>query len=189
MNVIIKRRQLILATLVVALGAAVFVNWYYTGSNSLESTAETTNPQYVQNLGEAKYVNADSNSSKNTNGNAVTGTSDYFSTVKLNRQKSKDEALEKLNKSLSSAKTGSDEAKAITESINNLTQRVKAESDIEALISAKISGECVVVLNEDSAQVIVKKGALNSETALQIMDIVTTNSKLSAEKVKISESQ
>lgn len=181
MSVIIKRRQLILATLVVALGAAVFVNWYYTGNDSLKTTAETTSPQYVQNLGEAKYVNADSNT--------VNSTTDYFSTVKLNRQKAKDEALEKLNKSLSSAKTGSDEAKEITESINELTARVKTESDIEALIGAKISGECVVVLNEDSAQVIVKKGKLNSETALQIMDIVTTNSKLSAEKVKISEAQ
>ncbi len=181
MNVIIKRRQLILATLVVALGAAVFVNWYYTGNDSLKTTEETTSPQYVQNLGEAKYVNADSNT--------VNSTADYFSTVRLNRQKAKDEALEKLNKSLSSAKAGSDEAKAITESINDLTARVKSESDIEALIDAKISGGCVVVLNEDSAQVIVKKGTLNSETALQIMDIVTTNSKLSAEKVKISEAQ
>ena len=84
---------------------------------------------------------------------------------------------------------GSDEAKAIAGSIDELTARVKSESDIETLISAKIAGECVVVLNEDSAQVIVKKGALNSETALQIMDIVTTNTKLSAEKVKISEAK
>ena len=55
MNVILKRRQLILATLVVALGAAVFVNWYYTGNSSL-STEDTTGSEYVQNLGEAKYV-------------------------------------------------------------------------------------------------------------------------------------
>ena len=177
MNVIIKRRQLILAILVVALGGAVFVNWYYTGNNSLKTTEETTQPQYVQNLGEAKYVNAEGS------------TADYFSTVKLNRKKSKDEALEKLNKSLNEAQPGSEEAKAITESINLITTRVKTESDIETLISAKVSGECVVVLNDDSAQVIVKKGCLNSETALQIMDIVTTNTKLSAEKVKISESQ
>ena len=177
MNVIIKRRQLILAILVVALGAAVFVNWYYTGNNSLQTNEETTQPQYVQNLGEAKYVNAEGS------------TADYFSTAKLNRKKSKDEALEKLNKSLNAAQPGSEEAKAISDSINALTSRVKTESDVETLISAKVAGECVVVLNDDSAQVIVKKGCLNSETALQIMDIVTTNTKLSAEKVKISETQ
>lgn len=27
---IIKKRQLLLATLIIALGAAVFINWYYT---------------------------------------------------------------------------------------------------------------------------------------------------------------
>ena len=42
MNVLIKRRQLILATLVVALGAAVFVNWYYTGNNDKVTTPEET---------------------------------------------------------------------------------------------------------------------------------------------------
>ena len=59
MNMLIKRRQLIMATLVVALGSAVFVNWYFTNSdNNAKSTGEPTN-EYVQSLGEAKYVNSD----------------------------------------------------------------------------------------------------------------------------------
>ena len=54
MNLLIKRRQLVMATLVVALGAAVFVNWYFTNSSrNVAGTNETTN-EYVQNLGEAK---------------------------------------------------------------------------------------------------------------------------------------
>ncbi len=175
MNIILKRRQLILASLVVALGAAVFVNWYYTGNNSIKTTEETTQTEYVQNLGEAKYVNAE-------------GTTDYFSQVKLNRQKTRDEAIDKLNNSLKNAKTGSDEAKAITASIDKLTTQIKIENDVESLISAKISGECVVVINDTSAQVVVKKGILNEDIALQIMDIVTTNTKFDAANIKITES-
>lgn len=176
MNVILKRRQLILATLVVALGAAVFVNWYYTGNNSLKQVEETTESEYVQNLGEAKYVNAEATAT------------DYFSEVKLNRQKTRDEALDKLNTSLKNTKTGTDEAKSITASIDKLTLQIKQENDIESLITAKISGECVVVINDSSAQIVVKKGALNEDTALQIMDIVTTNTKLDASNIKITES-
>ena len=176
MNVILKRRQLILATLVVALGAAVFVNWYYTGNNSLETPEETTKTEYVQNLGEAKYVNAEGN------------TTDYFNEVKLNRQKTRDEAIDKLNNSLKNAKTGSEEAKAIAASIEKLTAQIKMENDVESLITAKISGECIVVINDTSAQVVVKKGVLNEEVALQIMDIVTTNTKFDAANVKITES-
>ena len=47
MNLLIKRRQLVMATLVVALGAAVFVNWYFTNSsNNVAGVDETTN-EYV----------------------------------------------------------------------------------------------------------------------------------------------
>ncbi len=178
MNVLIKRRQLILATLVVALGAAVFVNWYYTGNNAkVQSPEETTESEYVQNLGEAQYVNATGDEA------------DYFSQVKLNRQKSRDEALEKLNKSLEKVKSGSEEAKEITESIDELTAQIKLESDVEALISAKLASECVAVINEKSAQVVVGKDALSEDAALQIIDVITTNTNLSAEKIKITESK
>lgn len=178
MNLLIKRRQLILATLVVALGAAVFVNWYYTGNNSvIQTPEETTEKNFVQNLGEAQYVNATGENS------------DYFSDVKLKRQKSRDEALDKLNKSLGKAKTGSEEAKKITESIDKLTAQIKLESDIEALISAKLASECVVVINEKSAQVVVSKGTLSEDATLQIIDVVTTNTELGADKIKMSESK
>ena len=178
MNLLIKRRQLILATLVVALGAAVFVNWYYTGNNSvIQTPEETTEKNFVQNLGEAQYVNATGENS------------DYFSDVKLKRQKSRDAALDKLNKSLEKAKTGSEEAKKITESIDKLTAQIKLESDIEALISAKLASECVVVINEKSAQVVVSKGTLSEDATLQIIDVVTTNTELGADKIKMSESK
>jgi stage III sporulation protein AH len=178
MNLLIKRRQLILATLVVALGAAVFVNWYYTGNNStIQSPEETTGSEYVQNLGEAKYVNATGEEA------------DYFSEVKLNRQKSRDEALDALNKSLEKAKSGSEEAKKITASIDELTAQIKLESDVESLISAKLASECVAVINEKSAQIVVSKVALSEDVALQIIDVITTNTDLSADKIKITQSK
>lgn len=177
MNMIIKRRQLILATLVVALGAAVFVNWYYTGNNSLAQGTETTAPQYVQNLGEAKYVNAE----------AETNSGDYFEEARLNRKKSNDEALEKLNKSLGSAAAGTDEAKSIALEIDEFTSNIKTEDTLVNLISAKTGGECIVMITEGATQVVVQKGVLNDESALQIMDIITRNTDLDPTKVTMSE--
>lgn len=175
MNVIIKRRQLILATLVVALGAAVFVNWYYTGNSTLSPNEETTVADYVQNLGEAKYVNAE------------TMTEDYFATSKLENKKSNDETLEKLNKSLGSANPGTDEAKSIAEEIDALTNKINTENTLVKLISAKIGGECIVIVTDNATQVVVQKGILNDETALQIMDIITRNTDLDPTKITISE--
>ncbi len=179
MNVILKRRQLILATLVIALGAAVFVNWYYTGNNSLAGE-ETTESDYVQNLGEAKYVNATGD---------TTDTAQSFDEMKWERKKKDDEALDKLNTSLKAAATGSEEAKTITASVKEITERSKAEADLEALIKSKTKSECFVSLNDNKAQVIVPKGVLNEKTSLQILELVTTNTNVKPADVVMSENK
>lgn len=179
MNLIIKRRQLAVATLTVALGAAVLVNWYFTEKPEKAkspSAEQTTESEYVQNLGEAKYVNAEGK------------TSDYFSETQLKREKSHDEALNELNTSLSAAQSGSDEAQAIAASITALTGRVKLESDIESLISAKLGSECVAVIGEENAEIVVKKGSLTDDGILQITEIVTQNTGIPSSNVKITES-
>ena len=176
MNLIIKRRQLILGTLVLALGAAVFVNWYYTnnGKKSLVNSDET---EYVQNLGEAQYVNAEAQ------GN------DYFAELRLNRDKARDEAVGKLNKSLEKAVSGSDEAKSITTQINAISKQIKLENDLETLVSAKISATCVAVINDNSVQIVVEKGKLNESAPLLITDIVTANTDIEGANIKISEAK
>ncbi len=175
MNLLIKRRQLILATLVLALGVAVFVNWYYTGDTlSASEGEETTEAKYIQNLGEAQYVNAQENS-------------DGFAQARLSRQKSRDEALEKLEKALEDVEEGSEEGKKLTASIEKLTNEIKKESDAETLVSTRLSTECVVVINEDKAQVIVDKGVLNEDTALQIMEMVSESTRLEYENIRITE--
>ena len=97
--------------------------------------------------------------------------------------------IDKLNKSLEKAKSGSEEAKGITKSIDELTAQIKLESDVEALISAKLASECVAVINEKSAQVVVSKEALSEDAALQIIDVITTNTDLTADKIKITQSE
>ncbi len=174
MNVLLKRRQLILATLVVALGAAVFVNWYYTSDSKLQPD-ETTQSQHVQNLGEAQYVNAGTQSQS------------AFTEMKFERQKQRDTALDNLNKSLKAAKQGSDEATEITKAINDLTASAKAETDVEAVIKTKLKCDSFVTITDGKAQVIVAKGFLNEKTSLQIMELVISNTKIPAENITMSE--
>ncbi len=179
MNVILKRRQLILATLIVALGAAVFVNWYYTGNSQLQE-GEKTDTEYVQNLGEAKYVNAETETTENK---------DFFSESKLSRDKANDKALDNLNESLKAVRSGTEEAQSITASINALNNTIKLQNDLENLVEGKINGECLVTVNEGKAKVVVSKGKLNENTALQILTLVTENSDIAAENVSIAENK
>ena len=189
MNMLIKRRQLVMAALVVALGSAVFVNWYFTNSDNNIVTNETTN-EYVQSLGEAKYVNSDNAKTEATTDKATATASkntDYFTTVKLKRTKAHDEALEDMKALLKEAPEKSETAKEISASIDALSKTIKLEADIEALISAKLKCECVVMINNDNAEVVVTKGNLNDASILQIMDAILNNTEVKAENVKISE--
>ena len=190
MNLLIKRRQLIMATLVVALGSAVFVNWYFTNSNSQVAEEGETGSEYVQSIGEAKYVNSNNAETEDTTNNATATASkntDYFTTVKLKRTKAHDEALAQMKALLKTAGESSKSAEEIGETIDSLSKTIKLEADIEALISAKLKCECVVMINNDNAEVVVTKGNLNDASILQIMDAVLNNTDIKAENIKISE--
>ena len=191
MNLLIKRRQLIMATLVVALGSAVFVNWYFTNSDNKTVEESETGSEYVQSIGEAKYVNSDNAKTESTTQNATATASkntDYFTTVKLKRTKAHDEALADMKALLKEAGEDSKGAEEIGKTIDDLSKTIKLEADIEALISAKLKCQCVVMINNDNAEVVVTKGNLNDASILQIMDAVLNNTDVKAENVKISES-
>ena len=191
MNLLIKRRQLIMATLVVALGSAVFVNWYFTNSDNKTVEESETGSEYVQSIGEAKYVNSDNAKTESTTQNATATASkntDYFTTVKLKRTKAHDEALADMKALLKEAGEDSKGAEEIGKTIDDLSKTIKLEADIEALISAKLKCQCVVMINNDNAEVVVTKGNLNDASILQIMDAVLNNTEVKAENIKISES-
>ena len=190
MNLLIKRRQLIMATLVVALGSAVFVNWYFTNSDNKTVEESETGSEYVQSIGEAKYVNSDNAKTEATTNNATATASkntDYFTTVKLKRTKAHDEALAQMKALLKDAGESSKSAEEIGKTIDDLSKTIKLEADIEALISAKLKCQCVVMINNDNAEVVVTKGNLNDASILQIMDAVLNNTDVKAENIKISE--
>ena len=56
MNVIIKKRQIIMSAMVLALGSAVFVNWYFTRPDAQQTGNEESVSYSV--LGDAQYVSA-----------------------------------------------------------------------------------------------------------------------------------
>ena len=89
---------------------------------------------------------------------------------------------------LKEAPEKSESAEEISNSIDALSKTIKLEADIEALISAKLKCECVVMINNDNVEVVVTKGNLNDASILQIMDAVLNNTEVKAENIKISES-
>ena len=66
---------------------------------------------------------------------------------------------------------------------------LKAQTDCEEMIKAKVGGECVVIINGEKAQVIIENGKSNDSTILQITEIIENNTPVSPENLTIIEAK
>lgn len=175
---IIKKKQIVTATLAMALGAAVFVNWYYTKPDTVKPVNDgDTTTLYEENLGEAQYVSA--TTSKNPE--------QSFADFRLKREAAHDEIKETLNSVIKDSKSDQNAISKATDELNQLAAVLKDEADLENMISAKISSECLVILDQDACQVIVKNGAAGENVSLQIKELVVTRTKIPSKNITIIE--
>lgn len=174
---VLKKKQIVSATLVLALGATIFANWYMSkpGSKSIIDSITTAQSNETSNLGDAQYVGA------------TTASGETMASFKVKRDAAHDEAKETLNDII---KDNSSSPAAITqanESMQDLVEAIKLETDLENLITAKIGGECLVIISSGKCQVILEKGKANANTSLQIKDLVLNQTELKGENITIIE--
>lgn len=193
MNMLIKRRQLVMATMVIALGAAVFVNWYFTKPHIKDTKQSNATVQAseadVVNLGDAEFVNGTtSKDSKNKKKDTKKKTSDeYFAEAKLNRDKAHDKAMNNLNKIISNKNSSKSAIDKASDDLTILTNTIKQEADTENLIKAKVKSKCIVAINAEKVEVVVEKKVLNANMIMQIKDIIMKQCKASPDNITIVE--
>lgn len=156
---------------VLLIGAAVYVNYrlFYDPVNSMG---------YGEN-----------NMENNFDGSATTGgnadSENYFTATALNRQQSRDEAIEVL-KLVSESSESSDAARAeASAKISKIAVDMQNESNIETLVKAKGFEECVAIISDNSVSVIVSADELKAAEAAQILAIVYDTTGISPENVSI----
>ena len=109
----------------------------------------------------------------------------YFSSVELDRKRTRDEALEVLQSVVDNA-SASEQAKseALAE-ITAIAKIMDTEANIETLIEAKGFEECVAVIKDDSANIVVKSDGLQAAQISQINEIVYEQAGISPVNIKI----
>ena len=200
----LNRKKLTLMTLVVALGVAVYLNWEYakTGTADYGLTAGTGVSDTVQTAAEPDALAVDGESSSEPIADKNYGeaqlvslsgeeVSAYFDEARLTRTKTRDEALDTLQKSLKDAKITDEEKKALTEELSGIITSIAAEGEIESMIKAKGFIDCVAFLDGDKANIAVKtkSDTLTKSEVAQIRDIVMAKSSVSAQNITVVEVQ
>jgi stage III sporulation protein AH len=155
---------------VLLIGAAVYVNYslFYEPVDSMG---------YGENNMENNF--------DSTEQTGTDQTEDYFTATALNRQQSRDEALDVLRMVTESA-DASEAAKAeANEKISKIALDIQNEANIETLVKAKGFEECIAVISEDAVSVIVSAQSLQASEAAQILSIVYETTGVSPEKISI----
>ena len=174
------RKQLVLASLVLALGAAVYLNWQFAGTNKLPiGDGEDTSSQ----LGAAQLVNNAYVETVTDDLQAKAGT-DMFAEARLSRQNSRDEALELLDGVLEDVDADSEAKKAAVEEASAMAQNILKETNVESLLKAKGYEESVAYITTEECSVVVA-GDLQDSDMLIVQEIVIEQTGLTAEKINI----
>jgi len=183
MKKLLQKRQLVLATLVLALGAAVFVNWYYSKPD-LAVDAQTVPPAQAtvglgeeEHLGDSLYVHNPYSSSAG----------EYFAGAKLRRGAAHDEAKDVLNGVITDSKADSKAVSDASKALQALANAIKIEADCESLITAKTGSECLVTIGESSVEAVLGGPPIDSAMALQIKEILLAKTGFGAGQVSIVE--
>lgn len=167
------KHHVVLALMLVALGGAVWLNMKFSSSEKY--------------LGEATYVN----SNAETSGEAVqtsakvSESDDYFATARKDRQKSLDEAQQMVEETLKSANATEQERENALNTVNKITARVEKANNIETVLKAKGFQDAVIVIGDTDVNVIVKSDGITTAQTIQIQDVVTSQTDVALNNIKI----
>lgn len=207
---VLKKKEIIAASLVVLIGVAGYLNWSYQDTIRVqdgESYVETG-----KKLGEAQYVNAvdeveetaegeDNSDAEKTNAEnaenssedtaqtveTTSGSDNYFEQARLNKEASRSKSLEILNNTAENESFDAEIRQKAGDKILAVANNVQKESEIESIAQSKGYSEICVYVDDSEANVMVRKDGFCDEDVVKLTAIVTEQLKISAQNVKIVE--
>lgn len=192
MNMVLRKRHIILASLVLALGVAVYLNYQFaqTGNNFVQ----TANSQSTKNYGDAQFVDKsvsseaqEGESSSQADSASTQSASEYFTAARLSREQSRDEAVETLGQMIAQEGIDQQQKDSLTMQATQIAQTIETESKIENMVKAKGFAECMVYLDGENANVSVQTEGLLPEEAAQIKDILLRETDVPVQNISIVE--
>jgi len=186
------KRNAVVATVLVFVCAAVYLNWRYAGNVADQAVSGQAQQQEqgesTKVLGDAALVG----------GQVVTGdtqavetSASYFDTARLSRQQSRDNALSLLREASEQEnveQTVLDEANLAIQTMAGYSMQ---ETQIENLVVAKGYADCITFMGEGGVSVVVSaaEDGLQTEDVAKITDIVLSETTFTADQIRILEAE
>lgn len=184
------KKQFLAAVLIVALGAAVYLNWSLTTPKSVSKT-----------LGETKFVNATisttavkpsdttkqtSNSEyKNTNAVISDKQKSFFAQAKNSRDSTQDKVIDKASEILGLNSSSKDDKSKARSSVAAILKNYTMQDTIESTLKSKGFSNCLSYISDDGCSVTVLKDELKKIKPIVVKSTVQSVTNISFDKITI----
>ena len=169
MMMVVKKKQLVLAALAVLVGTAGYIN---AGRNPETETGQ-------KYLGEAQLVVSEETASEEK--------SDFFAQARIDREAGRSRSIETFNSLIENESADAAAKASAQQGVLELAQNTETETAVENLLRARGFLDAVCYINNGMANVVVKTELLDGAGVAQISEIVTEQSGIPQEKIKIME--
>ena len=184
------KRNMVAATVLLFVCAAVYLNWKYAsgvtgdtaeagqkilGESTLVSGGAQAGEEEAEIGGEAEETSADAGD-------------DYFASARLSRQQARDSAIALLREAAESETADVAVANEAAETIQVLAGYALAEAQIENLVTAKGYADCVAFMGDGAISVVVEaEGGLQAEDVAKITEIVLSETDYTTGQITVLE--
>lgn len=173
-NMILGKKQIVLASLVLVLGVAIYLNYTFTeGTTGYDITTSANSVNEERTYGEAQLTDVKPD--------------EYFMNARLERQKARDESVETLANTLSMGNLTEEEKEIAASKALEVSGFIESENKIETLVKAKGFSECLAFVDSKKVKVIVKTEGLTPEQAAQIKNIIVEETNMPADSIVVDE--
>lgn len=192
---ILRRKEIVAAALVVLVGMAGYLNWHYQDTITVRD-----GESYVEagkRLGEATYVmneekveeNKPEEETENKAApvNSSDAVADYFENSRSEREISRSKSLDILNQTAANESFDTEIRRKAQDKIISLAENVQNEAEIENLARAKGYDKICVYISEENVNITVQKDEFSEADAAKIQEIATEQLKISPNQIKIVE--
>ena len=177
LNLIIGKKQIVIASLTVLLGAAVAVNFAVgSGKKAAVKTDTQVSASAGANYGDTSFV-----SDMMSDGEA------YFAKARLDKQQSRDEAAQVLAGMYQGGDMTKDELTVVESNAKIMSDRMNSETKIETMIKAQGFADAICYLSDSGANIIVKTNGLDAAGAAKIKNALLSEVEVPNDNITIVE--
>jgi len=173
-NFALKKKHIAVASMVLMLSAAVYVNYLY-AAGDIENFLATG-----KNYGDSILVEGSADEE-------IFDIASFFSEARVSRQQSRDEAVATIENLYGVAEEDSEEVSVLAEKAGQIAANMELENKIESIIKAKGFEDCIVYISGNYADVMVATEGLLPTEAAVIKEAIIQETSVPVENISIVE--